>query len=74
MVKYQNVSEYYENYCRVANFADIIKIATKILKILKVKRIRSYVIKKQSMSAFIDITKAAGFQYENADVSRLQHF
>ena len=50
----------------VAIFADINKIITRFTKkiskdLRKVKRIRDYVPKKQSISVFLDITKFANF-------------
>ena len=52
---------------RVANFADIVKIATMIIKKTfqdsrKVKRIGNYVLKMKSISVFLNITKVAGFK------------
>ena len=52
---------------RVVNFADIIKIATIFIKTTfkdsnKIKRIKNYVLKVQSISAFLDITKVANFR------------
>ena len=61
---------------RVANFADIIKIAaifieTTFEKSYKVKIIRNYLL-KCICTVFLDITKVADFQWKNADVSRTQ--
>ena len=47
LLKHQRVSKYYDNDCRVANFADIMKVATMFIKttfkdLKKVKRIRNY--------------------------------
>ena len=52
---------------RVVNFADIIKIATIFIKTTfkdsnKIKRVKNYVVKVQSISAFLDITKVANFR------------
>ena len=52
---------------RVVNFADIIKIATIFIKTTfkdsnKIKRVKNYVLKVQSISAFLDITKVANFR------------
>ena len=61
---------------RVANFVDIIKIATILInnlwRLKKVKRIRNYVIQMQSISVFLDMTKVANFWWKNADASRSQ--
>ena len=32
LLKHQRVSKYYDNDCRVANFADIMKVATMFIK------------------------------------------
>ena len=61
----------------VAIFADINKIITRFTKkiskdLRKVKRIRDYVPKKQSISVFLDITKFANFWWKNADISWTQ--
>ena len=32
LLKHQGVSKYYDNDCRVANFADIMKVATMFIK------------------------------------------
>ena len=52
---------------RVVNFADIIKIATIFIKTTfkdsnKIKRVKNYVLKVQSISAFLDLTKVANFR------------
>ena len=53
---------------RVANFVDIIKIATILInnlwRLKKVKRIRNYVIQMQSISVFLDMTKVANFWWK----------
>ena len=61
---------------RVANFADIIKIAAMFMKVAfkdwnKVKWIRNYIL-KCNPCVFPDITKVADFQWKNDDVSRTQ--
>ena len=62
------ISKYlYVRRPRVVNFADIIKIATIFIKTTfkdsnKIKRVKNYVLKVQSISAFLDITKVANFR------------
>ena len=61
---------------RVANFADIIKIAAMFMKVTfkdwkKVKWIRNYIL-KCNPCVIPDITKVADFQWKNDDVSRTQ--
>ena len=63
----------------MANFAGI-KIATIFIKTAckdptpkkKIKRIRNYTQKMQSVSVFLDMTNVADFRRKNADVSRTQ--
>ena len=66
-VKTSNVSKYYDNDCRVANFADIMKVATMFIKAIfkdlkKVKKNKKLPIKMQSVPLFPDITKIPDFR------------
>ena len=72
-----NLNNFILRRSRVANFADIIKTATIFIKPIfknskKVKRIRKYILKMQSISVFLCKTKIADFQRKNEDVSRVQ--
>ena len=59
---------------RVANFADIIKIATMFIKAIfkDSKKLKELEVKMQSIFAFFGKTKVADFRWKNAHVSRTQ--
>ena len=68
------ISKYILKGSRVANFADIIKIATMFIKTIlrnsnELKRIRNY-ISKCDLYLYLDITNIADFRLKKADVSR----
>ena len=70
-----NLNNFILRRSRVTNFADIIEIATIFIKPIfknskKVKRIRKYILKMQSISVFLGKTKIDDFQWKNTDVSR----
>ena len=65
--KFVETSKYDDNDCRVANFADIMKVATMFIKttfkdLKKVKKNKKLRIKMQSVPLFPDITKIADFR------------